>query len=147
MARTDNYTGRLRVSGELSVTNAVNLGYTGTIHRPRVAIKTANYSVALADSGGYLVANNSGQIIYFNLPAVNTCNGRVWSFFTANTGKFHIVGDTNVIVDDFGAVQKAINFGRGAEGEGCTIVATGVKYYTAGLMQSNATYGFGYFDG
>ena len=147
MPKTDKYTGRLRVTGELSVTNAVNLGYTGTIIQPRVSFKTANYSVVLADSGGFVVANNSSQIIYFNLPAVNTCNGRVWRFFTANTGKFHIVGDTNAIVDDFGTVQKAINFGRGAEGEGCTIVATETKYYTAGLMQSNATYGYSYMDG
>jgi len=130
------------------LTKKLDLKKSATITGRRVLAKEANYSIdKKLDSGSFIFANNSGQVIYFSLPPVNAVNGQYWHFTTINTGKMHVVGDTNAIVDSFGVVQKAINFGTGQEGEGGVLVSDGIKYYLTSTMQLNATYGFGYFNG
>ena len=130
------------------LTKQLDLRRRANIIGRRVITKASNYSVVdETDSGAFILADNSAQIIFFNLPPVNSVNGQFWHFGAANTGKFQVVGDTNAIVDSFGVVEKAINFGTGQEGEGCQMVSDAVKYYVVGTMQQNATYGFGYFQG
>ena len=129
------------------ITRKLDFDKRAEIRGVRILDKTANYSVSqFGDSGSYLKANNSSQIIYFNLPPVSEVNGHYWNFFAANSSKFQVVGDTNAIVDDFGVVQKAINFGNSKEGEGCRIISDGVKYFVVGTspygtaIQANVAY-------
>ena len=128
------------------ITKKLDLDKRAQVTGVRILTKTANYSVdSLLDSGSYIRANVT-SLIFFNLPAVASCNGQYWNFFTSNTGKFQIVGDTNAIVDDYGVSEKAINFGNGKEGEGCRIICDGSKYFVVGLnplgsaVQANVSY-------
>lgn len=129
------------------ITRKLDLDKRAEIRGVRILNKTANYSVdRYVDSGSYIGANNSSQIIYLNLPPVNAVNGHYWNLFAMNSGKFQVVGDTNAIVDDYGVARQAINFGNGKEGEGCRIVSDGTKYWVVGLnplgssIQANVSY-------
>ena len=128
------------------ITKKLDLDKRAQVTGVRILTKTANYSVdPLLDSGSYIRANVT-SLIFFNLPAVASCNGQYWNFFASNTGKFQIVGATNAIVDDYGVSEKAINFGNGKEGEGCRIICDGSKYFVVGLnplgsaVQANVSY-------
>ena len=119
------------------ITRKLDFDKRAQIKGVRILNKTANYSVdEFLDSGSYIFANNSSQIIYFTLPAVAVSNGHYWNFMASNTGKFQIVGATNAIVTDYGVTQKALNFGNGAEGDGCQMICDGTKYYALGLLRA-----------
>lgn len=132
------------------ITRRLDLDKRAEIKGVRILAKAVNYDVdRYVDSGSYLGANNSSQVVYFNLPPVNAVNGYYWNFFAMNSGKFQIVGDTNVVVSDYGVVQKAVNFGHGREGEGARIISDGTKYYVVGVnpFASSIQANVGYLDG
>ena len=129
------------------ITKKLDFDKRARIEGVRILAKAANYSVdSLLDSGSYIAADNSSQLIFFTLPAVASCNGHYWNFFAANTGKFQIVAATNVLVSDYGVATKAVNFGHGKEGEGCRIICDGTKFYLVGVnplgsaVQVNVSY-------
>lgn len=138
MPRSDNYTGRLRVTGEISATNVINYGFTGEIIHRGVISKDANYAVPNSVSGAIIIANNSAQPIFFTLPPVNAANGRIWDFFNANTGIMQIVGDTNALVTTYGSADKAANFGISPiKAAQARVAATASKYYLLTQMEVN----------
>ena len=131
---------QVKIRRKLTIKGEMNFSRDTTFEGVRIITKAANYSInATVDSGAYIAADNSAQMIYFNLPAVNACNGFYWNFFAANTGKFQIVGDTNAVVSDYGVATKAINFGHGKEGEGGRVICNGTKYYLVGVNPSAST--------
>ena len=68
------------------ITKRLDLRNRAEIRGRQVVQKTAHYTVALTDSGKRLVANNSGQPIFFTLPLINTAEGCTYYFYNINTG-------------------------------------------------------------
>ena len=129
------------------ITKKLDLAKSARIEGVRIVAKAANYTVSeYLDSGSYIAADNSSQVIWFTLPPVASCNGHFWNFFAANSGKFQIVAATNVLVSDYGVATKAVNFGNGKEGEGCRVICDGAKFYLVGVnplgssIQANVSY-------
>ena len=128
------------------ITKKLDLDKRAQVVGVRILNKTANYTVdKLLDSGSYILSNST-EAIFFNLPAVASCNGQYWDFIAANAGIMQIVGASNAIVSDYGVTQKAVNFGLKAEGHGCRIICDGTKYYLVGVnpfgsaVQANVSY-------
>ena len=72
------------------ITKRLDLRNRASIRGKQVLTKTAHYSVTVEDSGKMLVANNSGQPIFFTLPLVNTGEGCTFSFFNINTASMTV---------------------------------------------------------
>ena len=131
--------GSAAVAAQTKMQGTVNYNKDTSFWGHRVKSTAVNYTVnATLDGGAYLIANNVQQPIFFNLPAVNACNGYAFSFICGNAGVMQIVGDTNAIVNDFGISQKAINFGLKHEGAWCDIIGDGTKYFTRTVAFTNA---------
>jgi len=146
MPRTDKYTGRIRVTGELSATNVVNYGRSGAIRGMRVVpVKVVNYTCTDADSGSLILAGNVAQDVYLTLANIESSNGSCFKFLNVNSAAMYIRGATNCIMtsrsvnatDRFRTIdtRSTINFGTVAEfwGDGTTY------YLTSGLSMLPAT--------
>ncbi len=110
----------------------------------------ANTAVTVAKSGYTYVIDNSTPVIHMNLPPVNACNGMRWDFIAQNTGKFHIVGDTNVMVDPVGGITtKTVNIGltNFIQGVKAAILSDGSFYYLSLASAANVAGSYGYTDG
>ncbi len=152
MPRTDKYTGRLNVPGELSLTNAVNYDYTARIHYPGVRTLTQHTLLTAADSGKVIIVSNATNILAISLPPVNACNGLKFSFFNATANGFKIIGDTNAIVTSSGVnaadkfksiyMNHTVNFGMT-----CDLICDASSYYFIPTPQMIANVGPGYLQG
>ncbi len=152
MPLTDKYTKRLRVTGELSVTNAVNYGFTGWVRSPGIRTLTGHTVLANTDSGKLIVLSNATNILHVTLPPVNACNGLRFSFFNATANGFKVVGDTNAILTSIGVnaadkikilyMNHTTNFGMT-----CDFICDGATYYFLPRAQMIANVGPGYLQG
>jgi len=152
MPRTDKYTGRLRVPGELSVTNVVNYGFTGTTKQLKSRVLTGHTTLTSADDGAFVVLNNATNILHVNLPLVNTCNGTRWTFYNATANGFKVIADTNAIMTPIGvnAADKikilysnhTVNFGQCFD-----IFSTSSTHYVLPRPTMTANVGLGLLQG
>ncbi len=115
MPRNDKYTGRLRVTGEISATNVVNYGLTGKEIGHKVRVVVSNTTITNAESGGLVIVSNSGGPVFVTMPPVASCNGCWFRFANINTGGMTLVGATNCFQAPYGAVNAvdyfaAVNF-------------------------------------
>ncbi len=134
MPRTDNYTGRLRVSGEISATNLVNFDYTSYTHYAGVRTLTQHAILTAADSGKLIVLNNATNMLKVTLPLANTCNGLRFTFYNATANGFQIIGDTNAISCQLGVNAadkiKIAYFNHTTNwGQGCDVWCDAATYY------------------
>lgn len=72
------------------ITGKLDLSKRASIRGKQVITKTAHYTVTLEDSGKMLVANNSGQPIFFTLPLANTGEGCTFSFYNINAASMTV---------------------------------------------------------
>jgi len=127
---------------QIHITRKLDLNKSAIVKGLRFSSKTLNYAVTTTDSGMTFIAANTNSIAvaHFTLPPANTVNGHFWSFCAGAATKFQVVGDANIFVDIFGATEKAVNFGLGEIGGGCTVACDGSKYYMTSLVsQTNAS--------
>jgi hypothetical protein len=131
----DKYTGRLRITGELSATNIVNFGKSAAIDGFRVRTITGHTVLTNADKGSYIICNNATNLLHITLPPVNQCNGALWHFYNATVNGVKIIGDTNAIATSFG-VNAADRFKilymnhTTNQGMSLDIVSDGNYYFT-----------------
>ena len=136
-------------------TRNLDLGQRATLTGRRIRTVQSNYSLSAnvsgGDSGSLLVADNSRQMIFFNLPPVNAINGQFFEFLNINTSSMHLVGDTNAIVSTYGVAQKAVNYayqvGSSIRGAGGVVWGDGTKYLLMNRPVATNAVANTYFDG
>ena len=124
---------------QTKITRQLDLDKRAEIVGLRVVSKSDNYAVTnTADSGSWLICNNSGGPVEFTLPAAASCNGQFYNFYNANSGVMKIVS-ANTIVCALGLTVFALNYGAApTNGQSCMLFSDGAKFmHIPGTCTSN----------